>query len=41
MHNSLYGINGPGYEVHTSPVIIINALGFVGFKMLGDILTVT
>ena len=33
--NSLNGMTGPGYEVHTSPVIILNALGFVGFKMIG------
>ena len=33
--NYLNGANGPGFEVLTSPVIIINALGFVGFKMLG------
>ena len=33
--NSLNGITGPGYEVHTTPVVILNALGFVGFKMIG------
>ena len=29
---SLNGINGPGYEVHTTPVIILNV---VGFRMIG------
>jgi hypothetical protein len=33
--NSLNGINGPGYEVHTTPIVIINALGFVGFQLIG------
>ena len=28
-------MTGPGFEVHTTPIILINALGFVGFKLLG------
>ena len=28
-------MTGPGFEVHTTPIVLINALGFVGFKLLG------
>ena len=33
--NSLNGVNGPGFEVQSSPIVLINALGFVGFKLIG------
>ena len=29
------GVNGPGFEVQSSPIVLINALGFVGFKLIG------
>ena len=33
--NSLNGVTGPGFEVQSTPIVLINALGFVGFKLIG------